>query len=73
MRYANEKGLNYVVVGDFGDEFYSLPKSTEKALLKRTRLCPNAKIIEGLTINGDNAATCNKVLEKWLKKIGLKR
>ena len=36
------------------------------------RLCPGAKITEGLVINGDNAATCDKDLEKWVKKIGLK-
>ena len=36
------------------------------------RLCPKAKIIDGLAINGDNAATCDKDLEKWVKKIGLK-
>ena len=36
------------------------------------RLCPSAKITEGLAINGDNAAICDKDLEKWVKKIGLK-
>ena len=36
------------------------------------RLCPTANITEGLAINGDNAATCDKDVEKWLKKIGLK-
>ena len=36
------------------------------------RLCPNANITEGLAINGDNAATCDRDVEKWLKKIGLK-
>ena len=28
------------------------------------RLCPSAKMTEGLAINGDNAATCDKDLEK---------
>ncbi len=36
------------------------------------RLCPNAKMTEGLAINGDNTTTCDKDLEKWVKKIGLK-
>ena len=36
------------------------------------KLCLNAKITEGLAINGDNAATCDSDLEKWVKKIGLK-
>lgn len=36
------------------------------------RLCPNANITEGLAINGDNAATCDRDVEKWLEKIGLK-
>lgn len=36
------------------------------------KLCPNAKITEGLAINGDNAAICDKDLEKWINKIGLK-
>ena len=36
------------------------------------RLCPNATITEGLAINGDNAPTCDKDVEKRLKKIGLK-
>ena len=36
------------------------------------RLCTNATITEGLAINGDNAPTCDKDVEKWLKKIGLK-
>ena len=36
------------------------------------RLCPNARITEGLAINGDNAQTCDRDVEKWLKKIGLK-
>ena len=36
------------------------------------RLCPNANITEGLAINGDNAATCDREVEKWLKKIGLR-
>lgn len=35
------------------------------------RLCPNANITEGLAINGDNAAICDREVEKWLKKIGL--
>ena len=36
------------------------------------RLCPGANITEGLAINGDNAATCDRDVEKWLEKIGLK-
>ena len=36
------------------------------------RLCPNANITEGLAINGDNAPTCDRDVEKWLEKIGLK-
>ncbi len=36
------------------------------------RLCPDADITEGLAINGDDAATCDKVLEQWLTAIGLK-
>lgn len=36
------------------------------------RLCPDAVITEGLAVNGDNAETCDKQVEKWLKEIGLK-
>ena len=36
------------------------------------RLCPDATITDGLAINGDNAATCDRDVEKWLKKIDLK-
>ena len=36
------------------------------------RLCPGANMTEGLAVNGDNAATCDRDVEKWLKKIGLK-
>ena len=36
------------------------------------QLCPGANITEGLAINGDNAATCDRDVEKWLKKIGLR-
>ena len=36
------------------------------------QLCPGAKITDGLAINGDNAATCDKDVEKWLQKIGLR-
>ena len=36
------------------------------------KLCPKATISEGLAINGDNAANCDKELEKWVKKIGLR-
>ena len=35
------------------------------------KLCPGANITEGLAINGDNAATCDKDVEKWLQKINL--
>ncbi len=36
------------------------------------RLCPGARVTEGLAINGDNVAACDRELEKWVKKIGLK-
>ena len=36
------------------------------------KLCPGADITEGLAIHGDNAATCDKAVEKWLNKIGLR-
>ncbi len=36
------------------------------------RLCPKANITEGLAINGDNVATCDREVENWLRKIGLK-
>ena len=36
------------------------------------RLCPDARITKGLAINGDDAATCGKDVEKWLSQIGLK-
>ena len=36
------------------------------------QLCPGATITDGLAITGDNAATCDKDVEKWLKKIGLR-
>ena len=36
------------------------------------RLCPGARSTKGLAINGDDAATCDKDVEKWLKQIGLK-
>lgn len=36
------------------------------------RLCRGAVITEGLAVNGDNAETCDKQVEKWLKEIGLK-
>ena len=36
------------------------------------RLCPGATVTDGLAINGDNAATCDREVEKWLKKINLK-
>ena len=36
------------------------------------RLCPGAKMTKGLAINGDDAATCDRDVEKWLKQIGLK-
>ena len=35
-------------------------------------LCPGARLTEGLAINGDNVAVCDKELEKWVHKIGLK-
>ena len=35
------------------------------------RLCPGATIKGGLAINGDDAANCDKALEKWLKKVNL--
>ena len=36
------------------------------------RLCPGARIARGLAIHGDDAATCDKDVETWLKQIGLK-
>lgn len=36
------------------------------------RLCPDARITEGLAINGDDVQDCDLVVEKWLNKIGLK-
>lgn len=36
------------------------------------RVCPDARITEGLAINGDNAASCDREVERWLKKIGLR-
>ena len=36
------------------------------------QICPGANITDGLAINGDNAATCDKDVEKWLQKIGLR-
>ena len=36
------------------------------------RLCPGAKMTKGLAINGDDAAACDRDVEKWLKQIGLK-
>ena len=35
------------------------------------RLCPGARITKGLAINGDDAATCDMDVEKWLKQIRL--
>ena len=35
------------------------------------RLCPGATIKEGLAINGDDVAKSDKVLEQWVKKIGI--
>lgn len=35
------------------------------------RLCPGAKLTEGLAVNGDNAGTCDRELEKWVREIGL--
>lgn len=35
------------------------------------RLCPDARITEGLVINGDDVQDCDQVVEKWLNKIGL--
>ena len=35
------------------------------------QLCPGATIKEGLAINGDDVAKSDKVLEKWIKKIGI--
>ena len=37
------------------------------------RLCPGAAITEGLAIHGDDAATCDRALEKWVKKLGLRQ
>ena len=30
------------------------------------------RLAEGFAINGDNAANCDKEVEKWLRKVGLK-
>ena len=35
------------------------------------RLAPGARVTEGLAINGDNAANCDKEVEKWLRKVVL--
>ncbi len=35
------------------------------------KLCPGADITEGLAVIGDDAATCDKDVEIWLKNIGL--
>lgn len=35
------------------------------------KLCPGADITEGLAVIGDNVATCDKYVERWLKGIGL--
>ena len=35
------------------------------------RLCPDARIEDGLAVIGDDAATCDKALEKWLRKNNL--
>lgn len=35
------------------------------------KLCPGADITDGLAIIGDDAATCDKDVERWLKNIGL--
>lgn len=36
------------------------------------RLAPNARITEGLAINGDDVQDCDRTVERWLEKIGLK-
>ena len=36
------------------------------------KVCPDAKIAEGLAVNGDDVQNCDREVEKWLKKIGLK-
>ncbi|MBQ1491742.1 MAG: NAD(P)H-dependent oxidoreductase [Blautia sp.] len=36
------------------------------------RLCPEAHITEGLAILGDKAASCDREVERWLKKIRLR-
>lgn len=35
------------------------------------RLCPGAKITEGLAVNGDDVQSCDRALGEWLRKIGL--
>jgi flavodoxin len=35
------------------------------------KLCPGADITDGLAVIGDDAATCDKDVERWLKGIGL--
>lgn len=41
------------------------------ALRDIRRFCPDSVITKGLAVNGDDAATCDKDVEKWLKQIGL--
>ena len=36
------------------------------------RLCPGARITEGLAVDGDNVASCDREIEKWVRRIGLK-
>lgn len=40
--------------------------------MAKTLIASGANITDGLAINGDNAATCDKDAEKWLQKIGLR-
>ena len=35
------------------------------------RLCAGAHVTEGLAVHGDDAATCDDALERWLGRIGL--
>jgi len=35
------------------------------------KLCPGADITDGLAVIGDDAAICDKDVERWLKNIGL--
>jgi len=35
------------------------------------KLCPNAKVLDGLAIRGENAVNAQNDVNKWLQKIGM--